>query len=216
MFSLRIVLCLLPLLFSACVSTEVRQQRREEKIERREALSLKEGNAERLADFRQTKGAKRKVFHDDAVLALAKPGNFRIQIILDEQRGILWVRDLVGYEFPVSTGRKGHRTPTGEFKIIAKELKHRSNLYGRVVDSEGNVTVANADFKSITVESGDFFEGAPMPNFMRLTNDGVGMHIGHLPGYAASHGCIRMPSSVTPKIYEMAPIGTPVSITQTR
>ena len=192
------------------------QKNQAERAENKNILAVTDANAAQHKAFRETKTWKRKIFRDDAVLPLAHEGNMRVQIVLGEQRGYLFVKDLIGYDFPVSTGRKGHGTPTGDFKIIAKELKHKSNLYGKVVDAQGNVTVSNADIKKTKIEPGDFFHGAPMPYFMRLTNDGVGMHIGQLPGYAASHGCIRLPSLVAPKLYEMCPIGTPVSVTQTR
>ena len=211
-----LITLLVPLLLCACVSTETLQKKQAERVEQKQILSLKDGNAVRHQAFCESKGAKSKIFRDEAVLAVAKAENMRVEIVLAEQRGYLFVKELIGYDFPVSTGRKGHRTPTGDFKILAKELKHKSNLYGKVVDAEGNVTVSNADFNKTKIEAGDIFEGAAMPYFMRLTNDGVGMHIGQLPGYAASHGCIRMPSRVTPEIYKLAPIGTPVSVVENR
>lgn len=207
---------LLPLLLCACVSTETLQQRRAEKAEKEQIASLKATNKAQHDAFRATKNWKSRVFQDEAVVAIAKPTNMRVHIVLGEQRGYFLVQDLIGYDFPVSTGRKSHRTPTGDFKIIGKERTHRSNLYGRILDSAGNVSVSNADAKKHKVEAGDIFEGASMPYFMRLTNGGVGMHIGQLPGYAASHGCIRLPKSVAPKLYKIAPIGTPVSVTETR
>lgn len=192
------------------------QKKRAEKVENAQIQSLKDANTAQHTAFRATKTWKSKIFRDEAVLALAKKENMRVQIVLGEQRGYLFVKDLIAYDFPVSTGRKGHLTPTGDFKIIAKELTHHSNLYGKVVDADGNVTNENADMGKIKIEAGDIFQGAPMPFFMRLTNDGVGMHIGQLPGYAASHGCIRLPRLVAPKLYEMAPMGTPVSVTDKR
>ncbi len=209
-------LLFIPILLSSCAVTESIQKHQVEKAENAQISSLKDENAARHTAFRQMKNWKSKIFRDEAVLALAQAKNMRVQIVLAEQRGTLFVKDLIAYDFPVSTGRKGHLTPTGDFKIIAKELTHHSNLYGKVVDADGNVTNANADKTKLKLEAGDIFEGAEMPFFMRLTNDGVGMHIGQLPGYAASHGCIRLPHLVAPKLYEMAPIGTPVSVTQTR
>jgi lipoprotein-anchoring transpeptidase ErfK/SrfK len=214
--SLPLLRNLLPLLLCACVSTETLKKHQAEKIEKQQIATLATPNAELHAKFRQTKSWKSKIFRDDAALALAKAENMRVQIVLGEQRGYFFVKDLIAYDFPVSTGRKGHPTPTGDFKIIAKELSHHSNLYGKVVDADGNVTNANADMSKLKIEAGDIFQGAPMPFFMRLTNDGVGMHIGQLPGYAASHGCIRLPKLVAPKLYEIAPLGTPVSITDKR
>lgn len=206
---------LLPLFFCACVATAPIKKPVSAPAGTAVVhdLSTNEG---RHAAFRETKSWKSKIFKDEEVIAIAKPDNIRVQIVLNEQRGYLFVNDLIGYDFPVSTGRKSRPTPTGEYKILVKELKHHSNLYGKIVDAEGNVTNANADITKHVPEEGSTFKGAPMPYFMRLTNDGVGMHIGSLPGYAASHGCIRLPRLVAPKIYAVAQIGTRVSITKNR
>lgn len=84
----------------------------------------------------------------------------------------------------VSTGKTGHDTPLGTFKITQKHVDHYSNKYNN----------------------------APMPYFMRLTDDGVGFHAGQLPGYAASHGCIRLPMGMAEELYKHTPSGTPVTI----
>ncbi len=76
-------------------------------------------------------------------------------------------------ESPVSTGKRGHSTPTGVFPILQKAVKHRSNLYAN----------------------------APMPYMQRLTWDGIAIHAGHLPGYPASHGCIRVPYTFARALY---------------
>ena len=68
---------------------------------------------------------------------------------------------------PVSTGKRGHSTPAGVFPILQKRVHHRSNIYSN----------------------------APMPYMQRLTWRGIAIHAGRLPGYAASHGCIRLPYS---------------------
>jgi lipoprotein-anchoring transpeptidase ErfK/SrfK len=75
----------------------------------------------------------------------------------------------------VSTGKKGHATPTGEFPILQKRVHHRSNLYSN----------------------------APMPYMQRLTWDGVALHAGHVPGYPASHGCIRLPTAFAQSLYQI-------------
>jgi lipoprotein-anchoring transpeptidase ErfK/SrfK len=83
-----------------------------------------------------------------------------------------------------STGKTGHETPVGTFKITQKHIDHYSSIYNN----------------------------APMPYFMRLTNDGVGLHAGELPGYAASHGCIRLPLGMVKELYKYTPSGTPVQV----
>ena len=85
------------------------------------------------------------------------------------RRGELWDTSAV------STGKRGHETPTGVFPILQKKVEHRSNLY----------------------------DDAPMPYMQRLTWDGVALHAGRVPGYPASHGCIRLPKAFAKRLYEI-------------
>jgi len=85
---------------------------------------------------------------------------------------------------PCSTGKKGHETPTGVFTILQKAKEHHSNLY----------------------------ENAPMPHMERLTWGGIALHAGKLPGYPASHGCVRLPAEFAAKLYDVTQVGTPVII----
>lgn len=87
-----------------------------------------------------------------------------------------------------STGREGHETPTGVFTILQKDADHRSSTYNN----------------------------APMPNMNRLTWGGIAMHAGNLPGYPASHGCIRLPLEFSEVLFEVTHIGTPVIISGSR
>lgn len=84
----------------------------------------------------------------------------------------------------VSTGKKGHRTPTGVFTILQKNKDHKSNLYNN----------------------------APMPYMQRLTWDGIAIHAGNLPGYPASHGCVRMPIAFTEKLWTATKLGMTVIV----
>ena len=77
-----------------------------------------------------------------------------------------------------------------------------SNIYGNFVDHTGRVVRSGVSALIDSAPSGTHFEGAPMRWFMRLTPGGVGMHIGILPGYAASHGCVRLPADIAPMIYQ--------------
>lgn len=112
----------------------------------------------------------------------------------------------------ISSGREGFDTPAGSYKIIQKNIDHKSNLYGDYVDPSGNVVVKNVDVKKDPCPPGARFAGAPMPYFMRLTNTGVGMHQGFLPGVPDSHGCIRMPEKMVKIYWANAPLGTPVTV----
>jgi lipoprotein-anchoring transpeptidase ErfK/SrfK len=111
----------------------------------------------------------------------------------------------------ISSGVENRRTPAGEYKILEKDIDHCSTKYGTIEDGSGNVVNADAT-PSTSVPGGCHYVPAPMHYFMRLTNDGVGMHQGFLPGYPASHGCIRMDRNVVPKFYENARVGMPVKV----
>jgi hypothetical protein len=93
--------------------------------------------------------------------------------------GVLWKSS------PVSTGKKGKRTPTGVFAILQKKRFHRSNLYSN----------------------------APMPYMQRLTWSGIAIHAGKLPGYPASHGCIRIPAAFASELFTITgPTSTAVIV----
>jgi lipoprotein-anchoring transpeptidase ErfK/SrfK len=116
----------------------------------------------------------------------AKPqGPLIIAISVEKQN--LKVYDANGFyaETPVSTGMRGHSTPMGVFSVIQKQKFHRSNIYS----------------------------GAPMPYMQRITWSGIAMHAGVLPGYPASHGCIRMPMAFAVKMWGWTKMGARVVIT---
>ena len=116
----------------------------------------------------------------------AKPeGPLIIAISIDKQN--LKIYDANGFfaEAPVSTGMKGHPTPTGVFSVIQKHKLHHSNIYS----------------------------GAPMPYMQRITWSGVAIHAGVLPGYPASHGCIRMPMAFAIKMWNWTRMGARVVVT---
>jgi lipoprotein-anchoring transpeptidase ErfK/SrfK len=134
-----------------------------------------------------------------------------VVIYLKEQRAYFYKGDqLVGVS-QVSAGREGHNTPIGNYKIMQKDHDHASNLYGDYVDAAGNVVQKDVDLGKNPKPPGAIFKGAPMPFFMRITG-GVGMHQGYLPGYPASHGCIRMPGKMAEAFYNNVEVGTPVQI----
>ncbi len=95
---------------------------------------------------------------------------------------------------------------------LGKDLNHVSTKYGDYVDAAGNVVMQNVDVDKDPRPPGSHFQGAPMPYFMRIVG-GVGMHAGYLPGYPASHGCIRMPEFMAENFFKSVSAGTPVTIT---
>jgi lipoprotein-anchoring transpeptidase ErfK/SrfK len=141
-------------------------------------------------------------------------GKPSIKINLREQRAYFYKSGhLVGIS-QLSTGREGLNTPSGQFRITQKDIDHVSNKYGDYVDAAGNVIVPNVGLGQDPKPAGTRFKGAPMPYFMRITSGGVGMHAGYLPGYPASHGCIRMPEFMAEKFFHSVSSGTPVTITK--
>jgi lipoprotein-anchoring transpeptidase ErfK/SrfK len=108
-----------------------------------------------------------------------------VVISLADQRASIYDANGLVTTTRVSTGQAGHRTPTGVFSVIGKERWHRSNIYS----------------------------GAPMPFMQRITWSGVAMHAGVVPGYPASHGCIRLPAGFAPQLYGMTKMGARVVVT---
>lgn len=146
------------------------------------------------------------------VLAVVTPDNAIVLVSLSKQRAYLYGGNQLAIDTPISSGKKAGFTPPGNFTIIQKDPNHRSNIYGNFVDSRGRVVRGGVSARIDSAPSGTHFEGAPMYYFMRLTPEGVGMHIGILPGYPASHGCIRMPAEIAPQIYARVKLGTPVRV----
>jgi hypothetical protein len=139
----------------------------------------------------------------------------RMIVNVDVQRAVLYNNnDIVGWTY-FASGIPSFPTPTGDFKILEKIKDKVSNLYGKGFDKNGKLV--NSDFKQgrDLLPEGGQFQAAKMPYFMRLTGDGVGMHIGPIPrpGRRASHGCIRLPSKMAPILFEHTVVGTSVTVT---
>ena len=111
---------------------------------------------------------------------------YSVEIDLEQQTAYLIRGRRIALASPISSGRAGHFTETGSFKITEKERKHFSSLYGKIVDARGRTVVADAD-ADMRVPRGGKFIPAPMSYFMRF-DGATGMHAGYLPGYPASHG----------------------------
>ncbi|MBJ7544930.1 L,D-transpeptidase family protein [Rhodomicrobium udaipurense] len=120
--------------------------------------------------YRSYDRPKKKV-EAPAPAPLNRPLFFVVNI--GKQRVTAYSNDGIYAQAPISSGSRGHATPTGIFNIIQKNRHHRSNIYS----------------------------GAPMPFMQRLTWSGVAMHQGALPGYPASHGCIRLPYDFASRMF---------------
>lgn len=109
----------------------------------------------------------------------------RVEISLENQRALFFKNNVLALSSPVSTGKAGRATPTGQFVITDKHATHKSTIYK--VD---------------------------MPWFMRLNCREFGMHKGVVPNYPASHGCIRMPGDKAQELFQQVDLGTLVVISQ--
>ncbi|NVO14698.1 MAG: L,D-transpeptidase [Rhodoplanes sp.] len=139
---------------------------------------------QRPAVKKQARRPKAEQPKKDAAAPHQPRGPLTIVVSLGEQRARVF--DATGQiaEAPVSSGTKAHPTFTGVFSVIQKDRYHHSNLYNN----------------------------APMPYMQRLTWSGTAMHTGVLPGYAASHGCIRLPNSFASQLWGMTKLGTRVVV----
>ena len=135
---------------------------------------------------------------------------YSVEIDLQKQAAYLIRGNRVVLASPISSGRSGHLTETGSFKIIEKELNHYSSLYGKIVDASGRTVVSDAD-ADMKVPRGGRFIPAPMRYFIRF-HAATGMHAGYLPGYPASHGCVRMPEQNAIQFFRAVEVGTPVHV----
>ncbi|MBQ2813384.1 MAG: L,D-transpeptidase family protein [Akkermansia sp.] len=155
-----------------------------------------------------------ETYSDDVLLNQLTVSNSKIIICIPQQRARLYVEGRVALDWPVSTGTKGHETPTGVFRVIEKDKNHKSNRYGKFVNSQGKTIDSNADL-SKGLPEGSTFQAAGMPNWHRLTWDGVGIHGGKvIAGQRLSHGCIRTPYPVAAKLFEHSEFGMPVYISR--
>lgn len=115
---------------------------------------------------------------------IAPEGPVVLVVSLDEQRAYVYRNGIAIGVSTISSGKTGKETPTGVFTILQKNKDHRSNLYN----------------------------DAPMPYMQRLTWDGIALHGGHLPGYPASHGCVRLPQAFAEKLFSITRFGDSVVV----
>jgi lipoprotein-anchoring transpeptidase ErfK/SrfK len=121
-------------------------------------------------------------------LSLSLWGAKEIVVDLSEQKAYAYEDGFVVFDGRISSGVEGRETPTGTFKVLEKKKYHRSNMWPR---PDG---------------------GAKMHYMLRLTYDGIAMHLGVVPDGPASHGCIRMKSGFAQRMFRWAEVGTPVII----
>jgi lipoprotein-anchoring transpeptidase ErfK/SrfK len=149
---------------------------------------------------------------NQSLLKQATSDNTRIVVSIPKQRAYLMIGEKIVADGPVSSGRRGHESPTGHLHVLEKDPNHHSSLYGDFVDGSGRVVRGGVSARIDSAPSGTHFAGAAMKWFLRLTEDGVGMHVGILPGYPASHGCIRQSVDGAKLFYDYVKVGTTVDV----
>jgi len=133
-----------------------------------------------------------------------------VVINLTEQTAYLLENGRVALVSPIASGKEGWGTPAGRFHIIKKDLDHVSADFGLVVDGYGRIVNPNAT-PSSRVPPSCHYMPAPMPDYMQF-GPFLGMHGGFLPGYPASHGCVRMPHDLAAEFFARVEVGTPVEV----
>src|SRR5260370_28463608 len=111
---------------------------------------------------------------NQSLLKQAAPDNTHIVVSIPKQRAYLMIDDQVVADGPISSGRRGHESPTGHLHVLEKDPNHHSNLYGDFVASSGRVVRGGVSARIDSAPSGTHFTGAPMRWFLRLTKQAVG------------------------------------------
>jgi len=133
-----------------------------------------------------------------------------VVINLTEQMAYLLKNGRVTVVAPIASGKEGWETQVGNFAVISKDLNHQSGTFGLITDAYGRIVNPNAVPGSY-VPPGCHYLAAPMPYFIEFRKY-VGIHAGYLPGYPASHGCVRMPKDLAANFFAGVQIGTPVKV----
>jgi lipoprotein-anchoring transpeptidase ErfK/SrfK len=154
------------------------------------------------------------IFKNSTLYGQADPTKTRMVLDTKIQRGKLMLGDEVLMDYPISSGRSTHPSPTGRFQVLEKIVDKKSNRYGKIYDVDNKMINGDADFTTDVIPEGGRFEGAFMKYWMRFTWDGVGHHIGPIPSSrrAVSHGCIRGYYRAMPDVFAKVKVGTPVLI----
>lgn len=202
------------LLFSSCADPTVPNPNQTQVLNAVHVNPYAQGT---YAHFRSQKGYPRNygIWKNQEVLSRTNASNSSIRIDLSAQRAYMMNGQELAMDYPIASGTSKHPTPTGNYQVLEMlPSEKRSNTYGKIYDAEGELVNGNADIRTDPVPEGGRFDGAPMPYWMRLTWDGIGMHKGKVPRRPASHGCVRTYYKVVPIVYEKVKLGTPVSIVQ--
>jgi len=150
------------------------------------------------------------VYQNEDLLADKATKASKLVVNKETQRVQLYLGEEVAIDTPCTTGKAGKRTPSGTFKVTSKIKDKRSNIFGRCYS--GGKVVYGGD-RRIYSGSCPKFVGSSLPYWMRLTDDGIGLHgSSGIKRYPGSNGCIRLPHSIASTIYYRTNKGTTVVV----
>ena len=209
---------LFPLIVSALLLLSCQQQKTAEwyraEGDRLEAEARNKVVAKGFDAFVRSPGYRhsRDIWRGSAV-NLYNPAQSHVEVLLNEQRGRLYIEGRVAMDFPLCSGRVGGmETPKGTFRISQKvKEEYRSNLYGSFVDASTGRVVKSGVSSSDPVPPGAVFEGAKMPYWMRF-NGAIGLHVGNVYRSEDSHGCVRVPVEACSILFEKLAVGSCVIV----
>ena len=173
------------------------------------SLAAMDGYAFKRASVATDPTANVNAGHWDAPAGLT--GQHKIVVDTELQKATYYIGDQLVGTSTISSGKAGHGTPKGTFRVLAKDANHKSSTYGSIVDSAGNTLVAEYT-QGQAIPAGGHYQGAAMTNGMQLTTGGIWMHEGLVTSAPESHGCIRLPKKMAKIFFDNTPVGTPVII----
>lgn len=156
-------------------------------------------------------GLKLAIIATFAAAACVDAREVGMEIELTLQVATIRINKKLVRKFPISSGSKYTPTPTGEFKVLRKKRTHFSTLYGSIVSATGRIVDRDANGFEVLPEGARFIP-APMHFFIEFER-GTAIHTGTLPGYPASHGCVRLNRKDAEFCFGILEVGDPIYIT---
>ena len=142
----------------------------------------------------------------------AEPNQVSIYVSLVRQRAYLSIGSEVAIDTPVSTGKPRAMTPKGEFAVQEKKTTHSSRFFGDYIDAEGRAVRSAVSTRTDAAPGGTTFRAMPVQYCLRLNDEGLALHAGPLPGYAAADTAVILPVDIAPLFFQRVKVGTPVKI----
>jgi hypothetical protein len=136
----------------------------------------------------------------------SNPASVRVKVSLNKQRVYVMEGSTMLLAMPVSVGAPGTRTPSGNFTIFKKDLKHRDKAHGYAYSGDRIMQTILAKKRP-----GWLFKGTPMPYWCEFVPN-YGFHTGWVKHQPCTNGCIRMHETLSPKFFRLVKVGTPVNI----